>query len=100
MCSRVGIMAGGRLRALGSVQRLKQRHGQGCAGRARGLLSVLGWVDLGAVMGWLWVRYWSAGSTPDCCGLQRAVVGLPFLGRGQLTIARSILTPHTAQVLT
>lgn len=29
VCTRLGIMAGGRLRALGSVQHLKQRHGQG-----------------------------------------------------------------------
>jgi ABC-type multidrug transport system ATPase subunit len=29
VCGRVGIMAGGRLCALGSVQRLKDKHGQG-----------------------------------------------------------------------
>ncbi len=38
VCSRVGIMAAGRLRALGTVQHLKQKHGRGCVwgGRARG----------------------------------------------------------------
>lgn len=29
VCGRVGIMSGGRLRALGSVQHLKNKHGQG-----------------------------------------------------------------------
>jgi ABC-type multidrug transport system ATPase subunit len=29
VCGRVGIMSAGRLRALGSVQRLKHKHGQG-----------------------------------------------------------------------
>lgn len=29
VCSRVGIMAAGRLRALGTVQHLKQKHGRG-----------------------------------------------------------------------
>jgi hypothetical protein len=34
VCGRVGIMSAGRLRALGSVQNLKHKHGQGCAAAA------------------------------------------------------------------
>lgn len=34
VCGRVGIMSAGRLRALGTVQHLKHKHGQGCAAAA------------------------------------------------------------------
>lgn len=43
VCSRVGIMAAGRLRALGTVQHLKQKHGRGCVASRWGSSSVPCW---------------------------------------------------------
>ena len=48
MCSRVGIMAAGRLRAIGSVQHLKHTHGQGCAAAATCCDSARGWATVGS----------------------------------------------------